>query len=40
MWVIAQDEQSAQQPGVPFQWAGNSIEQHQEAIVPNLTEVQ
>jgi phosphoglycolate phosphatase-like HAD superfamily hydrolase len=32
-----EDEQAAQQAGVPFQWAWNWIEQHQEAIVPYLS---
>ena len=35
-----EDEQAAQRAGVPFQWARDWIEQHQQAIVPNLTEVQ
>jgi D-glycero-D-manno-heptose 1,7-bisphosphate phosphatase len=35
-----EDKEAAQRAGIPFQWAGESIEQHQEAIVPNLTEVQ
>jgi D-glycero-D-manno-heptose 1,7-bisphosphate phosphatase len=34
-----EDEQAAQRVGVPFQWAWDWIEQHQEAIAPNLTEV-
>jgi D-glycero-D-manno-heptose 1,7-bisphosphate phosphatase len=34
-----EDEQATQRVGLPFQWAWDSIEQHQEAIVPNLTEV-
>jgi len=35
-----EDEQAAQRAGVLFQWAWDWIEQHQEAIAPNLTEVQ
>ena len=34
-----QDEQATQRVGLPFQYAWDSIEQHQEAIAPNLTEV-
>ena len=34
-----EDEQATQRVGLPFQWAWDSIEQHQEAIAPNLTEV-
>jgi hypothetical protein len=33
------DEQATQRVGLSFQWAWDSIEQHQEAIGPNLTEV-
>ena len=36
----SEDEQVAQRAGVSFQWAWDWIEQHQDAIVPNLTEVQ
>jgi len=31
------DEQPTQRVGLPFQWAWDWIEQHQEAIAPNLT---
>ena len=34
-----EDEQATQRLGLPSQWAWDSIEQHQEAIGPNLTEV-
>ena len=34
-----EDEQATQRVGLSFQYAWDSIEQHQEAIGPNLTEV-
>ena len=34
-----EDKQATQRVALPFQWAWDSIEQHQEAIAPNLTEV-
>jgi D-glycero-D-manno-heptose 1,7-bisphosphate phosphatase len=34
-----EDEQANQRVGLPFQWAWDSIEQPQEAIAANLTEV-
>jgi len=34
-----EDEQAAQRVGVSFQWAWDWIEQHQEAIAPNLIQV-
>jgi hypothetical protein len=34
-----EDEQAAQRAGVPFQWAWDWIEQHQEAIAPKMNKL-